>query len=197
MRKRRAAYSAFLTRLMEAVLDAAEAKRQAEKVTEEKRQLQERILELKKTRERIAKYNGCISIGGDYTVGLKADGTVVAVGNNKDGQCNVSGWRDIVAVFTGAHYTVGLKADGTVVAVGKNTTFDFGLHKEVPSRQCDVSGWRDIGPVSEEHRIAGARRLAEERQQSERWEEQGLCRHCGGKMGGLFTKKCKSCGKEK
>ena len=29
------------------------------------------------------------------------------------------------------------------------------------------------------------------------WEEQGLCNHCGGKLGGLFTKKCKSCGKVK
>jgi ankyrin repeat protein len=30
-------------------------------------------------------------------------------------------------------------------------------------------------------------------EQSNKWAEQGLCRHCGGKMGGLFTKKCKSC----
>jgi len=67
-----------------------------------------------------------------------------------------------------------LKADGTVVAVGENN-----------DGQCDVSGWRDIGPVSKE-------RLAE----AKRWEEQGLCRHCGGKLGGVFTKKCKSCGKE-
>ena len=32
------------------------------------------------------------------TVGLKEDGTVVAVGDNKDGLFDVSEWRDIVAV---------------------------------------------------------------------------------------------------
>ena len=30
-----------------------------------------------------------------YTVGLKADVTVVAVGSNFSGQCNVSDWKDI------------------------------------------------------------------------------------------------------
>jgi tetratricopeptide (TPR) repeat protein len=34
-------------------------------------------------------------------------------------------------------------------------------------------------------------------EQSNRWAEQGLCRHCGGQIGGLFTKKCKVCGKIK
>lgn len=36
------------------------------------------------------------------------------------------------------------------------------------------------------------RELKEKR---ERWVEQGLCRYCGGKIGGIFTKKCKVCGK--
>ena len=36
-----------------------------------------------------------IAAGGSHTVGLKADGTVVAVGWNKFGQCEVSGWTDI------------------------------------------------------------------------------------------------------
>jgi tetratricopeptide (TPR) repeat protein len=42
-------------------------------------------------------------------------------------------------------------------------------------------------------------RLVEEQhkqeEQRKHWEQQGLCRHCGGQMGGLFSKKCKSCGK--
>jgi hypothetical protein len=54
--------------------------------------------------------------------------------------------------------------------------------------QCDVGGWRDIGPFSKER--AEERRLAE----AKRWEEQGLCRYCGGTLGGFFTRKCKSCG---
>ena len=36
-----------------------------------------------------------VSAGGWHTVGLKADGTVVAVGANGDGQCDVSDWRGI------------------------------------------------------------------------------------------------------
>lgn len=73
-----------------------------------------------------------ISAGSDSTVGLKADGTVVAVGDNEYGQCDVSDWTDIVAISVDDH-TVGLKKDGTVVAVGENK---YG--------QCDVSGWTDI-----------------------------------------------------
>jgi len=110
-----------------------------------------------------------ISPGNGHTVGLKADGTVVAVGNNEYGQCNIEKWRDIVAISLGNGHTVGLKADGTVVAVGDNIC-----------GQCNIEKWRDIGPVNvEKMRI-----------------KQGLCRHCGEKMGGLFTKKCKSCGRE-
>ena len=83
---------------------------------------------------------GAIAAGYSRTVGLKRDGTVVAVGSNKDysdkytGQCDVSGWRDIVAVSAGDAHTVGLKRDGTVVAMGWNK---YG--------QCDVSSWRGIG----------------------------------------------------
>ena len=78
-----------------------------------------------------------ISAGIKHTVSLKADGTVVAVGRNSYGQCNVSSWTDIVAIFAGTVHTVGLKADGTVVAVGNNH-----------NGQCGVSGWRDIIAVS-------------------------------------------------
>ena len=33
------------------------------------------------------------SAGYYYTVGLRSDGTVVTVGYNKDGRCDVSGWK--------------------------------------------------------------------------------------------------------
>ena len=78
-----------------------------------------------------------ISAGTYHTVGLKADGTVVAVGRNDDGRCNISGWEDIVAVGAGDFHTVGLKADGTVVAVGRDD-----------EDQCNISGWKDIVAVS-------------------------------------------------
>lgn len=78
-----------------------------------------------------------IAAGYSHTVRLKTDSTVVAVGKNDDGQCNVSGWSDIVAVAAGKAHTVGLKADDTVVAVGDNK---YG--------QCDVTGWKDIVAVA-------------------------------------------------
>jgi hypothetical protein len=61
-----------------------------------------------------------IAAGANHTVGLKEDGTVVAVGYNNYGQLNVSVWTKIRAIAAGAYHTVGLKEDGTVVAVGYN-----------------------------------------------------------------------------
>lgn len=74
---------------------------------------------------------------GFHTVGIRSNGTVVAVGYNTDGECNVSGWKDIVAVSVSMNHTVGLKADGTVVAVGRSL-----------NGMCDVSDWRDIVDIS-------------------------------------------------
>ena len=54
-------------------------------------------------------------------MGLKSDGTVVAVGDDASGQCNVGGWTGITQVAAGIYHTVGLKSDGTVVAVGLET----------------------------------------------------------------------------
>ena len=78
-----------------------------------------------------------VSTGEAHTVGLKSDGTVVAVGRNKFGECDVGDWTDIVALSAGVLHTAGLKSDGTVVAVGYNE-----------DGQCDVSSWKDIAAVS-------------------------------------------------
>jgi hypothetical protein len=63
-------------------------------------------------------------------VGLKANGSVVAAGDNEDGQCDVGNWTDIIQVAAGCGHTVGLKSDGTVVSVGNNVV-----------GQCEVGGW--------------------------------------------------------
>jgi len=78
-----------------------------------------------------------VAAGGAHTVGLKSDGTVVAVGDNDNGQCDVNGWAHITQVAAGYYHTVGLKSDGTVVAVGEN----------YPG-QCEVGGWKDIVQVA-------------------------------------------------
>ena len=90
---------------------------------------------------RYALGEGSVATGACHTVGLKRDGTVVAVGSNKFGQCDVSSWTDIVAVAAGYYHTFGLKRDGTVVAVGNNDV-----------SQCDVSSWTDIVAVAAGHK---------------------------------------------
>lgn len=78
-----------------------------------------------------------IAAGGNHTVGIKADGTVIAVGSNIYSQSNVSAWKSVVAVAAGTSHTVGLNADGTVIAVGDKT-----------SGRCDISDWESIVAVA-------------------------------------------------
>jgi methionine-rich copper-binding protein CopC len=77
------------------------------------------------------------SAGGYHTVGLRATGTVVAVGYNGNGQCNVGGWTNITQVAAGDLHTVGLRSNGSVVAVGGNG-----------NGQCNVGGWTNIIQVA-------------------------------------------------
>ena len=70
-------------------------------------------------------------------MGVRSDGTVVAVGDNASGQCDVGGWTDITEVAASIRHTVGLKSDGTVVAVGDNA-----------SGQCDVEEWTGIAWIA-------------------------------------------------
>ena len=95
------------------------------------------VLAVMKFRTPVMRQVSSIAAGSQYTVGLRSDGTVVAVGDNEDGQCDVSSWSDIVAVAAGIDHTVGLRSDGTVVAVGENE-----------DGQCDVSGWSDIVAIA-------------------------------------------------
>lgn len=136
-------------------------------------------------RNRIKPAGKLIAVSGWHTVGVQLDGTVVAVGNNEDGQCAVSSWRNIVAVATSSKRTVGLRLDGTVVAVGNNWYGQYavaswsnivavatsnchtvGLRSdgtvvalgENENGQCNVSGWRDIVAITaNESRTIGLR----------------------------------------
>lgn len=78
-----------------------------------------------------------ISAGFNHTVALLNNGTAIATGDNTYGQCNVGGWKNIIAVSAGANYTLGLTKSGTVLATGLNT-----------DKRCNVSAWKDIIAIS-------------------------------------------------
>ncbi len=115
-------------------------KKEEERKKQEELEAQQRAQELARL-QRGERLKGrkfpVLAVGRNHTVGLKTDGTVVAVGSNEYGQCNVSGWRNIIAVAAGEYYTVGLKTDGTVVAVGRNEKYC-----------CNVQSWRGIVEIS-------------------------------------------------
>ncbi len=56
--------------------------------------------------------------GASHMVILYSNGTVVAMGDNWHGQCNVDDWTDIVAIATYKNCTAGLRSDGTAVWTG-------------------------------------------------------------------------------
>lgn len=60
-------------------------------------------------------------------LGLKSDGTVVTAGDNSNGQCDVSGWRDIIAISCVDWLTIGLKSDGSVVITGHDSIYGWNL----------------------------------------------------------------------
>lgn len=103
-------------------------------------------------RKTISQWKNIVAIsGGDYHIAaLCSDGTVVAAGNNDDGQCNVQAWRDIVAIAAGTYHTVGLRADGTVVStkyIGKNYNYN----------QDQVQNWHDIVAIAAGFHTVGLR----------------------------------------
>jgi alpha-tubulin suppressor-like RCC1 family protein/tetratricopeptide (TPR) repeat protein len=75
-----------------------------------------------------------ISTGHQKTVGLRADGIVLASGDKfRDSEI----WRDVIAISIGDEHIVGLKADGTVVAVGK-----------ISDARCKTGDWQNITAIS-------------------------------------------------
>lgn len=82
------------------------------------------------------KWHDVISVaaGLEHSIGLKKDGTVVAVGSNYCGQCEVEDWTNIVGVAAGNGFSAGLKADGTVVTAGYMQE----------KGDINVSSWKDV-----------------------------------------------------
>lgn len=82
-----------------------------------------------------------IAAGYRHSVGLREDGTVVAVGDNSSRQCAVDDWKDIIQIAAGTSHTVGLKSDGTVVSTQIPPS-------QPDDGQCNVDTWTDIVYIS-------------------------------------------------
>lgn len=78
-----------------------------------------------------------VGAGSRHTVGLRSDGTVIATGDKRYGECEVISWGDIIAVAVGTFHTIGLRSNGKVVATGD---IHFG--------KCDVNSWYNIMAVA-------------------------------------------------
>jgi alpha-tubulin suppressor-like RCC1 family protein len=123
-----------------------------------------------------------VSAGRGHTVGLKSDGTVVAVGKNFDGQCNVSTLKDIVAISADRDYTFALKADGSLCVAGKTKSYDFSsfrLFNNIKTVAQEIDSIKEKSSMMAQYRM------------------NGLCQYCGGEFSGVVNKKCVKCGKTK
>ena len=87
-----------------------------------------------------------VAFGYNHIIALKEDGTVVAAGDNTNGQCDVSEWQDVIAVAAVEYASLGLKSDGTVYATGR-CNYNSILK--------DVSSWTDIVAISISDGIVG------------------------------------------
>lgn len=79
-----------------------------------------------------------VSAGLFHSVGLRKDGTVVAVGDNSNSQCEVGEWCDIIAIEAGNSYTLGLRSDGTVTTTAQ----------DAQDAISSVTTWTDIVAIS-------------------------------------------------
>lgn len=109
-------------------------------------------------RQEIKRWKNIVAISGGgngfmgcgHIVGLRADGTVVAAGNNNNGQCNVEAWHDIVAIAAGTNHTVGLRSDGTVVSTKYSRKDDIFARDQ-------VQDWRNIIAIAAGKHTVGLR----------------------------------------
>ena len=60
-----------------------------------------------------------ISCGKNHLVGLRADGTVLAAGENKYGQCDVFSWNNVIDIAASEYMTIGLTASGECLKKGR------------------------------------------------------------------------------
>lgn len=91
----------------------------------------------------IFKSAGIFSGDTNHVVGLKANGTVVASGYNKENQCMVGEWRDIVMIATAEDLTIGLSSTGEIFLAGEIELEDLNKDYILPV----IDNWNRWGTV--------------------------------------------------
>ena len=61
-----------------------------------------------------------IAAGGEHSLGLKDDGSIVAWGKNNYGQCNVPSGNNFMAVSGGEYHSKAVRVDGSAIVWGWN-----------------------------------------------------------------------------
>lgn len=145
-----------------------------------------------------------VSAGVRHTVGIGGDGKVVSTVYRGPmdvygGQCDVAQWSelDVVEISAGSVQTIGVRRDGKVIST-VNKLKGVYANDDQFSRLFRVVGCQlfdNYENLSSEREVKFAQR-AKKRELYER-EIMGVCRNCGGKFKGLFSKVCTSCGQKK
>lgn len=89
---------------------------------------------------------GVLASGYYCTYGLREDGTVVAVGNNEKGQCDVSDWSNIVEISASGNGDVyGVNKDGLVVSAGTDKWLQGGTENWTNIKSVSAGGYHVVG----------------------------------------------------
>ncbi|WP_082989506.1 hypothetical protein [Christensenella intestinihominis] len=78
-----------------------------------------------------------ITAGGTHTAGLRKDGTVVAAGDNRYGQCDVGNWKDVQQIAAGFAETTALFNDGTLGTTNPERKKELETARDVVAISCD------------------------------------------------------------
>lgn len=154
----------------------------------------------KSVEEKINVLNEVASIAGLYNlIVLKKDGTVEALpslSGNKNGECNVSDWKDIAQPPKEKTFSELLENEKARLKQFEEAKVAAAQAKKLELQQKKEEEQRKIAEAEAERK-----RIAEEKQRKkaiqEKYCKEGLCRYCGGTFKGLIFKVCTQCGHKK
>ena len=128
-------------------------RREQERLEQEHRERERREREWRERERRAQELGKRLSAGGYHSLGLREDGTVVAWGDNDDGQCDAPAEKFVAVSASRVEigYSLGLREDGTVVAWGDNGAGQCDAPAEkfvaVSAGGCHSLGLREDGTV--------------------------------------------------